>query len=99
MPRYRHPRVGPDDDARFAVDLGGTRVVLDSDGCFESDNRAYVEELAGAYDTTVEAMRVDEVDDTTDTDDSDEYECGATLDGGGTCSRAVATPDATCYQH
>lgn len=95
MPRYRHPRLGPDDDARFAVDLGGETVVLDSDGCFESEDRAAVEALADAYDTTPDAMRVDGADGT----DGDAYECGATLDGGGTCSRRVETPEATCYQH
>jgi len=90
MPRYRHPRLGPDDDARFAVDLGGETVVLDGDGCFKSDDRAAVEALADAYDTTPAEMRVD---------GSDDYECGADLGDGETCSRSVATPEATCYQH
>jgi hypothetical protein len=98
MPRYRHPRLGPDDDARFAVDLGGETVVLDGDGCFESEDRAAVEALADAYDTTPDAMRVDGGDDG-GLADPDNYECGADLDGGGTCSRTVATAEATCYQH
>lgn len=98
MPRYRHPRVGPEDDAQFAVDLGGVRVVLDSDGCFETDNRQYVEDLADAYDTTPEAMRVGG-DDSDGGDGGEEYVCGADLGDGGACSRAVDSPGATCYQH
>lgn len=58
MPRYRHPRVDADDPVSFAVDLGGETVVLDAEGCFESDDTAAVERLAAAYDTTVDAMRV-----------------------------------------
>ena len=60
MPRYRHPRVDADDPARFAVQLGDEQVVLDSDGCFESEDDRAVERLADAYGTTPEDMRVDD---------------------------------------
>lgn len=88
MARYRHPRIDPDadDPAQFAVDLGGERVVLDSDGCFESDDAAAVRALADAYDTAVADIRVDDdADETADTDDTEV--CGAELSTGGTCDR------------
>jgi hypothetical protein len=82
MARYRHPRIDPDADApaQFAVDLGSERVVLDSDGCFESDDEAAVRKLAAAYDTDVASIRVDG-----DTDDAEV--CGVELSTGGTCDR------------
>lgn len=100
MPRYEHPRVaGADDPPRFALDLGGVRYVLDSDGCFETDNRQAVEALADAHDTTPAAMRVDGNGDGDENADPEEFVCGATLGDGGTCSRAVDGPDERCYQH
>jgi len=76
MPRYRHPRtLGRDDPAQFAVDLGGDRVTLDADGCFETDDRGAVERLADAHDCDVADLRVDTAD-TCDTVKSDGEVCG-----------------------
>ena len=75
MPRYRHPRVPTDHDGDpgFAVSLGGATVELDSEGCFETDDAAAVRALAAAYDTTPDALRVD---DTCDVVKSDGDVCG-----------------------
>lgn len=60
MPRYKHPRnVGVDDPARFAVDVGGEHVPVDSDGCFETDDEAEVRAIAQAHGMTVDELRVD----------------------------------------
>jgi len=76
MPRYRHPRnIGRDDPAQFAVDLGGERVVLDADGCFETDADDAVARLARVHGFEVDALRVDTAD-TCDTVKSDGEVCG-----------------------
>jgi hypothetical protein len=78
MPRYRHPRVPPDADGDpgFSVSLAGETLALDSDGCFKTDAETAVERLAAAYDTTADALRVD---DTCDVVKSDGEVCGRTL--------------------
>jgi len=59
--RYKHPRaLGREDPPQFAVDLNGERVVLDSAGCFETDNDRAVEQLAAAYNVAVSDLRVEE---------------------------------------
>jgi len=74
MARYRHPRtVGRDDPAQFAVDLGGERVTLDADGCFETDADDAVERLARVHGFEVDDLRVT---DTCDTIKSDGDVCG-----------------------
>jgi hypothetical protein len=74
MPRYRHPRnIGRDDPAQFAVDLGGERVVLDADGCFETDADDAVARLADAHGYDVADLRVT---DTCETVKSDGEVCG-----------------------
>lgn len=78
MTRYRHPRtIGRDDPAQFAVDLGtGERVVLDAEGCFESDDEGAVEALAQAHDLALSDLRVDA---TCDVEKADGEVCGRDL--------------------
>jgi hypothetical protein len=59
MPEYRHPRADPDTPAAWTADLGGEKVAVDMDGVFTAESDAAVRQLAVAYDTTPEALRVD----------------------------------------
>jgi len=61
MPAYRHPRADPDTDAAWAADLGdGTKVDVDSDGVFSAESDGAVRQLAVAYNTTSEEMRIND---------------------------------------
>jgi hypothetical protein len=61
MPEYRHPRADPETDAAWAADLGdGTVVSVDSDGVFTAESDAAVRQLAAAYDTTPDALRLNQ---------------------------------------
>lgn len=74
MTRYRHPRaLGVDDPPQFAVDIGGTHIDLDADGCFETDNEAAVQAIADANGVTLDELRVR---DTCDVVKSDGDVCG-----------------------
>ena len=83
MPRYQHPRIGPDDDVSIAVDLGGYQVVTDADGVFEAECDADVRALATAHRTTPEAMRVDGDDPGT---------CDVVKQDGEVCGRELPCP-------
>jgi len=77
MPAYRHPRADPDTDAAWAADLGdGTVVDVDENGVFTARSDGAVRQLAAAYDTTPEQMRVDDEPETCQTVKADGEVCG-----------------------
>jgi hypothetical protein len=77
MPEYRHPRADPDTDAAWAADLGdGTVVSVDADGVFSAESDGAVRQLAAAYDTTPEDMRLTEELGTCDVVKQDGEVCG-----------------------
>jgi len=112
MPTYRHPatleRVAGQPPARVGRAREGYTV--DADGRLTCPERV-ARNLADNYDVSPSALRVGESDESGASDGSgpgagdtsagegDAHECGAALASGGTCSRAVDSPDATCYQH
>lgn len=79
MARFRHPRnVGQSEHAQFAVDVGGERLTLDADGCFEADPED-VQPIAAAFDTTTEALRVADESETCEVVKADGDVCGREL--------------------
>jgi hypothetical protein len=112
MPTYRHPATLEGVAGQPPARVGRARegYTVDADGRLECPERV-AQRLAAGYDVSLSALRVAESDESGASDgsgpdagetsdgDGDAYECGATLASGGTCSRAVDSPDATCYQH